>query len=340
VKLLVLGGTRFFGHHLIAAAGAWQHELTLFHRGQQAIAAHPQVEVIHGDRHRDLAKLAGRRWDAVIDTCGYLPRSVRASAQALAGSVEQYVFISSVSVYADLSRPGVDETATVAKLTSEQLQQANAIDTSGPVSASTFGSMYGGLKVLCEEAAEEVLPGRVLSVRPGIIVGAHDYTDRFTYWVARVTRGGEVLAPAPPERHVQWIDARDLAEWIMDMVERRHAGVFNATGPPGTMATLLETCRTVSGSDASFTWASERFLLGEHVTPWTDLPLWLPDMEGLMAVNSDKAVAAGLRHRSLDESVRDVLQWYQQEEPGRKLRVGLAPDREQQLLEKWRTYEP
>lgn len=156
---------------------------------------HTNVEMIYGDRHRDLVKLHGHRWDAVIDTCGYLPQSVRASAEALADAVEQYTFISSLSAYANYHVAGLDETAPVATLTNEQLQQANAIDTSGQVSAATYGKMYGALKVLCEQAMEDVLPGRVLSIRPGLIVGAYDYTDRFTYWVVRVARGGEELAP-------------------------------------------------------------------------------------------------------------------------------------------------
>ena len=342
MKLLILGGSRFLGRHLIAAAR--EHDVTLFHRGTGPAGAQPKVEVIQGDRNHDLSKLRGRRWDAVIDTCGYLPRSVHASAEALAPAVEQYVFISSVSAYADLSVPGIDETAPLASLTAEQLQQAEAIDTSGPVSAATYGPLYGGLKASCEQAAEDVMPGRVLNIRAGLIVGPHDYTDRFTYWVARVARGGQVLAPDPPERYVQFIDALDLARWLIEMIERRQSGTFNATGPPSTltMSTFLETCRTASGSDASFTWASDRFLLDQHVTPWTDLPFWLPPettphLQGLMSVNTRKATAAALHPRPLDETVADVLRWYREEEQSRPLRAGLAADREQQLLQKWRT---
>lgn len=344
MKILILGGTRFVGHHLAAAARARRHEVTLFHRGQSAGDA--GVETIHGDRNRDLAKLHGRRWDAVIDTSGYLPDSVRASAEALRGAVGLYVFISTVSVYSDLSRPGVDETAPVAGISGEELRQANAIDTSGTVSAETFGTLYGGLKVLCEAAAEDVLPGRVLTIRPGVIVGPHDYTDRFTYWVARAARGGEVLAPGRPGRYVQWIDVRDLAEWILEMIEQRHTGLFNATGPAETitMAALLESCRTVSGSDASFTWAGEQFLLAQHVGPWTDMPLWIPEetvphMQGLLAISSAKAVTAGLRHRALDDTVAGVLRWYRDEEQGRTLRAGITADRERQLLEAWHDRE-
>ena len=333
MNLLILGGTRFLGRHLVAAAHARGHEVTLFHRGNAT-----DVETIRGDRHRDLAMLRGRRWDAVLDPSGYLPRSVKAAAEVLADAVEQYVFISTISVYADLSVPGVDEGAPVETLTAGQLQEASAIDTSGAVTAATYGELYGGLKALCEAAAEEVLPGRVLSVRAGLIVGAHDYTDRFTYWVTRVARGGEVLAPGRPQRHVQFIDARDLADWLVDMVERRQSGVFNATGPPATvtMNALLESCRAESGSDARFTWVSDAFLLGEGVTPWRDMPLWIPEgtRDGLMAIDVTRAVAAGLRVRPIHDTVGDVRRWFRSEEHDRPLRAGLAPDREAALLRK------
>src|SRR5438132_3225731 len=232
MKLLILGGTRFVGRHLVTAALARNHEITLFNRGQHPSAALTSVETIYGDRNSDLAKLQGRRWDAVVDTCGYLPRTVRASAEILFDSVEAYVFISTQSVYADVSVFGVDETAPLATLTDEQLDQANAIDSSGQASAVTYGKMYGGLKARCEQAAEEVLPNRVLIIRPGLIVGPYDYTDRFTYWVVRVARGAEVLAPGRPDRYVQFIDVRDLAEWVVRMIERGGTGVYNANGLP------------------------------------------------------------------------------------------------------------
>jgi len=342
MKLLILGGTRFLGYHLVTAALARQHDLTLFHRGKHAVAALPNVEMIYGDRHHDLAKLHGHQWDAVIDTCGYLPQSVRASVAALADAVAQYIFISSLSVYADCSVSGLDETAPVATLTSEQLHQAHAIDTSGPVSAETYGKMYGALKALCEQAAEDVLPGRVLSIRPGLIVGAYDYTDRFTYWAVRIARGGEVLAPGRPQRYVQFIDVQDLANWVVQMAERQHTGIYNATGLPETvtMATVLEACRAVSASGASFTWVSEPFLLAERVTPWTEMPLWIPEeamphMQGLMAVNCQKAQVAGLHCRALHETISDTWQWHAAQEQSRTLQAGLTADREQQLLQKW-----
>lgn len=342
MKLLIIGGTRFIGRHLVTAALARQHEVTLFNRGNHSLAATADVETIHGDRNRDLAKLQGRRWDAVIDTCGYLPRTVRTSAESLAHSVERYVFISSLSAYADFSAFGMDENAPLSRLTSEQVEEANAIDSSGQTSAPTYGQMYGGLKALCEEAAEEVLPNRVLSIRPGLIVGPDDYTDRFTYWVVRIARGGEVSAPGRPDRYLQFIDVRDLADWTVSMIERRETGVYNANGTPHalTMAALLEECKAVSRSDAALTWMDDKFLLQEQVTPWSEMPLWMPEEEapnfkGFMFVNCEKAVAAGLSFRPLADTIKATLAWHETNRPHEELKAGIAPDKEQSLLRKW-----
>jgi 2'-hydroxyisoflavone reductase len=340
MKLLILGGTRFLGRHLVDAALAGDHEVTLFNRGNHPPAL-TGVETIRGDRNTDLVKLKGRRWDAVVDTCGFLPSTVRASAGALSDSADRYVFISSLSVYADVSEPGAVESAPVAALTPEQLEKAEAIDSTGQVSAVNYGELYGGLKALCERAAEEALPGRVLNIRPGLIVGAHDYTDRFTYWVVRVARGGEVLAPGRPQRHVQFIDARDLAGWTVRMAERGETGVFNATGSPGelTMAGVLEECQAVSGSDASLTWVSEEFLAREKVAAWSEMPLWLPEdyppFKGFMFVNCDKAVNSGLSFRPLSETIRDTLSWREKHSPDEELKASINSDKEQTLLRKW-----
>jgi nucleoside-diphosphate-sugar epimerase len=338
MKLLIIGGTRFVGRHLVTAALQRDHEVTLFNRGTHS-AESAEVETIRGDRHTDLAKLQGRRWDAVIDMCGQLPRAVNAAAQALVDAVDRYVFISTVSVYADVSVPGVDETARVKTLTTEQLERANAMDTSGEPS---YAELYGGLKALCEEAAEEVMPGRVLVIRPGLIVGPYDYTDRFTYWVARVARGGEVFAPGRAERPVQFIDGRDLADWIVRMVEKRATGVYNATGLPGSvsMQGVLEESRLASGSDARFTWVSEAFLQQEQVAAWSEMPLWLPEedapqLQGFMFVSTEKAVAAGLRLRPLRETVRDTLAWFQAEHSSGELKAGIDAAKEESLLRKW-----
>ena len=339
MKLLIIGGTRFVGRHLVAAALERGHEATLFNRGTQP-SPFADVETISGDRNRDLDKLQGRRWDAVIDTCGYLPRAVKAAAEMLSGSVERYVFISSQSAYADVSVPGVDETAPLRTLTSEQLDRAYAIDTAGQPS---YGDLYGGLKALCEQAAEQAMPDRVLIVRPGLIVGPYDYTDRFTYWALRVARGGEVLAPGRPARPVQFIDARDLAEWIVAMTERGATGAYNANRSPNslTMHDVLDECKSISNSDAVFTWASEAFLREENVAAWTEMPLWLPEeeapqLQGFMFINCDKALAAGLRIRPLSDTINDTLTWARAELRDAPLKAGMDPEREQSLLRKLR----
>ena len=340
MKLLIIGGTRFLGRYLVSAALERDHEITLFNRGTRPPEAN--VETIRGDRHTEIAKLRGRRWDAVVDTYGMLPRAVRATAELLADSVAHYTFISSQNAYADVSTPGVTETFPLTTLTSEQLDEAYSIDTSGEPS---YGKLYGGLKALCEQAAEEVMPNRVLNIRPGLIVGPYDYTDRFTYWVTRVARGGEVLAPGRPDRFVQFIDVRDLADWLVTMIERNETGAYNAHSLPGrlTMGNLLDECRAVSRSDASFTWATEDFLLKHEVTAWTDMPLWLPEeaaphLKGFMFINCDKAVGAGLKFRSLNDTIGATLAWYQEDGPKRseKLKAGLDSVREEALLQELR----
>ena len=345
MKLLILGGTRFVGRHLVTAALARNHEITLFNRGQHPSATLTSVETIYGDRHSNLAKLQGRRWNAVVDTCGYLPRTVRASAEVLSHSVDAYVFISSLSVYADFSVVGIDETAALAALTSEQLEEANAINSLGQASAVTYGKMCGGLKALCEQAAEEVLPNRVLIIRPGLIVGSYDYSDRFTYWVVRIAHGneaGEVLAPGRPDCCVQLIDVRDLAEWTVRMIERKGSGVYNASGLPNhlTMESVLAECKIASDSDASFTWVSDSFLMQEKIAPLTEMPLWLPEeaaphLKGFMLVNCDKAVRAGLSFRDLNDTIRDTLTWYETNRVDEQLKAGIDTDKEQGLLRKW-----
>ncbi len=329
MRILVLGGTVFLGRHLTDAALARGHEVTLFNRGQSNPGLYPSVEQLHGDRDSGLAPLAGRRWDAVIDTSGYLPRVVRASAELLAGSVGTYVFVSSKSVYADMSLPGVDETAPVAAL---------------PVGATTeemTGETYGPLKALCEREVEAALPDRALIVRPGLIVGPHDPTDRFTYWPHRMARGGEALAPEPREKHIQFIDARDLAEWIVRMVERGATGVYNANGRPGelTMAVLLEACIGVAGAYTTLTWVGESFLTKHGVGAWMDLPLWIPTTEtalaGFLEGSVARALAAGLTFRPLEQTIGDTLAWDAMRSADGPRKAGLAPEREAELLAAW-----
>ncbi len=317
MDILILGGTNFLGPHIVAAAQARGHRLTLFNRGTRDLF--PDVEKIRGDRNSDLALLQGRRWDAAIDTSGYIPRTVRLSTEALAHAVERYIFISTISVYADFSRPGMDESAPLAKLTDANVEEVT-------------NETYGGLKVLCEQAVEQALPGHSLLIRPGFIVGPGDVTDRFTYWPYRVAQGGEMLLPGKPELRLQFIDARDLAAWIMRMAEERQVGTYNATGPdyPLTMGRLLEECQSVTGrNDLRPLWVDEKFLLQREVYP----PLWAPAEEaGAHAVDCGKALRAGLTFRPLAATIRDTLAW----KNGGELIAGLKPEQEKQLLQQWR----
>lgn len=328
MKLLILGGTVFLGRQLVEAALDHGHEVTLFNRGQHNPELFPEVEKLRGDRDGDLSALRGRRWDAVIDTSGYIPRAVGQSARMLADAVEHYTFISSISVYARLDAPGLDETTPVATLDDPHVEEVT-------------GETYGALKALCEQAAEEAMPGRVLVLRPGLIVGPHDPTDRCSYWVARVARGGEVLAPGLPEQQIQVIDACDLAEWNLRMVEAQQTGLFNATGPDGvlTMGDFLNTCKAVTHSDAPFTWADEAFLLEQGVAPWQELPLWMPgsaeDVRGILQVSIARATAAGLRFRPLAGTVRDTWAWLNERPADHEWRAGLAPEREAAVLAAW-----
>lgn len=326
MRILIFGGTNFLGRHT-AAALERGHEVTLFHRGQTNPGLFPDAEEILGDREHDLALLAGREWDAVIDVPGYVPRIVRASAQALAGHVKHYAFISTISVYDSIPEPGMDESAPVGQL---------------PEPSEDVQKYYGQLKALCEDEVRAAFPDAALVIRPGLIVGPFDPTDRFSYWPIRIARGGEVLAPGDPDRQVQVIDARDLANWTVDCVERGTTGTFNATGPATrlTMREMLEACREGTASDATFTWVDESFLEAEGVGPWMEVPLWLPasdtDTRGMLAVSIDRAVNAGLTFRPLAETARDTLAWHRSRPAGTQLKAGLQPEREHELLEKWR----
>lgn len=317
MRLLLLGGPRFLGRAVTDAALAAGHEVTFFNRGRTNPELYPDVERLVGDRAEDLSPLGGRTWDAVIDTCGYLPGVVGASAEALAGT-GVYCFVSSISVYADFSVP-VDEDSPVAELGDL------------PADEVTEAS-YGPLKALSEDAVHEVFDERALVVRPGLIVGPHDPTGRFTYWPHRIARGGEVLAPAPPDRPTQSIDVRDLGAWIVSLCERGAGGVFNATHPGITFGALLETCRTVAGVDADVTWVTPEFLLAHEVGQWMELPLWLEGTETAYAdrVDVSRAVAAGLTFRPLEETVRGTLDAAATTEA-----AGLRPEREAELLEAW-----
>ncbi len=332
MKILILGGTQFVGRHFVEAALARGHELTLFHRGRTGAELFPDAEHLTGDRDgAGLEVLRGRTWDAVVDTCGYLPRVVRQSAELLADSVTRYVFISTISVYADFKTPHQDETALLGVL-------------QDPITEEITGETYGPLKVECERAVEAAFPGRALIVRPGFIIGPYDPTDRFTYWPRRVAAGGDVLAPGTPEQPVQVIDARDLAEWTLTLLEAGATGTYNATGPDYalTLGTILETCQSVSGSGARLCWVSDTFLKENEADSTSLLPFYIPassGMAGLMTASIAKAQAEGLTFRPLAETIQDTLAWDRTRPADAPLKVGLTPEQERELLAKYAAQE-
>jgi len=328
MNILIIGGTLFLGRHLVDAALARGHKVTLFNRGKTNSDLYPEVEKVRGDRtnFEDLQSLHGRHWDAVIDTCGYYPHIVRLSAQALKDSINRYSFISSISVYGEPpTNPVINENSPVTVLENEDL-------------LSYEKESYGNRKALCEQVIEKELPGWALNIRPGLIVGPYDPSDRFTYWPARLQRGGTILAPGRPDAPVQIIDVRDLAEWTIRMIEDKQVGIFNATGPlvPLSMQQVLETCQRVVGTPAEFVWIDDEFLLSQGVTPFTDLPLWLPSFASVMQrVNIAKALEAGLTFRPLEEIVRDTLAWDNARPIDMKRVNGISPEREAELLAMW-----
>lgn len=323
MDILVLGGTKFLGKHLAEAALRSGHRVTLFHRGVTNPGLFPEAEHVRGDRDGGLDALAGRQWDAVIDTSGYVPRVVRQSARMLAASADHYTFISSVSVYADFTVLGIEEDAPVIPL--------------ADLAEENVAAHYGALKARCEEEVREAFGDRALIIRPGLIVGPDDPTDRFTYWPWRFAQGGDVIVPDVPERNIQFIDVRDLAEWTLRLAEAKVSGTFNAVRPAGevTMGELVQACRNAAAAESNPIWADEAFLQEQGVSEWTELPLWLSakmNWSGFMAINADRAIGAGLTFRPLAETIAATLDWCSHHRPVGKWKAGLNADKERELL--------
>jgi nucleoside-diphosphate-sugar epimerase len=334
LKILVLGGTKFIGVHIVERALAHGHTVTLFNRGKTNTDLFPQLEHLKGDRDAQLDALKGGHWDAVVDDSGYVPRHVKLSAELLAPNIKQYVFISSISVYASFAQPN-SEDSPLGKIADETTEKVD-------------GGAYGPLKALCEKAAETAMPGRVTVVRPGLIVGPWDPTDRFTYWPARAARGGDMLCPGTPKDRIQFIDSRDLAAFVIGLVEKSAVGIFNATSPPGkfNMGELVQASVSAANTQAKPTppphpiWVSADFLDKEKVAPWSDMPVWIPgkgDFAAFADANVTKALAAGMTIRPVQSTVDDTLAWHlkRPEAERTKLQAGLTPQREQELLKAW-----
>lgn len=338
LRILILGGTRFLGPHMAEYARARGHTLTFFNRGKTNTGVLPEIERIQGDRNGELGGLAGRKWDAVIDNSGYVPRHVRLSAELLRPSVPHYVFISSVSVYASFASAN-DEDSPVGQLADESVERID-------------GETYGPLKALCESAARAVYgPENSTILRPGLIVGPDDNTDRFTYWPARAARGGSFVAPGSPDDPVQVIDVRDLAAFAITVIERRTAGVFNVLSPPGRFSIGDVVNESVQAARQLVdpqpppvaTWIPADFLAARAVAPWSDMPVWTPsvgDEAGFAQVSAARAKQAGLAIRPMADTVTDTLRWHLQrpEAERQKLKAGLSPEREAEVLAAWQQH--
>lgn len=342
LRILILGGTGFTGPFQVKYALERGHKVTVFNRGKSHPGELPEgVEQLIGDRNGQLDALKDRKWDVAIDNPTSVPAWVRDAAQVLKGNVDRYVFISTISVYGDNSKPN-DESASLAKYTGADAMK----ETRETIVASGF-QLYGPLKALSEEEAEKWFPKKTLIIRPGLIVGPGDQTDRYTYWPVRIDRGGEVLAPGNPSDPVQYIDARDLAEWTIRMVEKNAVGIYNATGPekPLPVGEMLNGIKSALKSEAKFTWADADFLEAQKVAPWSDMPVWVPtrgEDGGLSRTSIKKALAEGLTFRSADVTARDTLAWFKAQPADRqeKLRAGLTPEREKEVLAEWHKQHP
>ena len=335
LRILILGGTGFTGPFQVKYALSRGHKITVFNRGKTHPGELPkEVEQLVGDRNGQLDALKGKQWDVCIDNPTTLPAWVRAAAQILKGNVERYVFISTISVYADTSKTGPDESAPLAKYEGADPYK----ETLEAMKASGFQT-YGPLKALSEQEAEKWFPGKSLIIRPGLIVGPRDETDRFTYWPVRIDRGGEVLAPGDPKDPVQFIDGRDLAEWTIRMAENGGTGIYNATGPAKELGVggMLDGIKSALNSNATFTWANAEFLKQQKVEAWSDMPVWAGDELGMSRTNISRALAKGLTFRPLADTARDTLTWFKAQKPERqaKLKAGLTAEREKEVLAAW-----
>jgi 2'-hydroxyisoflavone reductase len=335
LRILILGGTRFIGLHMTALALARGHTLTYFNRDKTKTDRYREVERIKGDRNGQIDGLKDREWDVVIDNSGYVPRHVRLSAELLAPKVKQYVFTSSISVYPNFSEPR-DESSPVGKLADETVEKVD-------------GETYGPLKALCEQAVLSAMPGRTTIIRPGLIVGPDDNTDRFTYWPARAARGGEFIAPGSPHDPFQVIDARDLAAFTINAIENRFTGTYNLVSNVNDFkfGELTDACIAAARKQAKpadiprATYVPAEFLEAQEVAPWSDMPVWLPakgDEAAFAGTSNKAAVARGLKITPLKKTVNDTLAWHltRPTEEREKLKAGIAPEKEAIVLAAWK----
>jgi len=344
LEILVLGGTGLIGPPMVEYALARGHNLTLFNRGKTNSHLFPDVERIKGDRNDDISALEkavadGRRWDVVIDNTASIPRWVSESAGLLSGAADLYLYTSSISAYADSSVPGADETAAVGQISSED---EALVKTTKDIT----GENYGPLKARCEEEARKAFPGKTIVVRPGLIVGPGDYSDRFSYWPIRIFSGGEVMAPGNPDDPVQFIDCRDLGEWYIRLVEAKAVNTYNGVGPrsPMSIAGMLYGIRAAVDNEISFTWVDAEFLEKHEVQPWMEMTVWVPpvgEYAGFSSSSIQRALDAGLSFRPLADTADATMDYWNSlpEERRATPRAGLSPEKEKIVLAAWHARE-
>lgn len=330
LKILILGGTGYIGPHMVREALRRGHEVTLFNRGRRASDLFPDLETRIGDRDGQLDSLQGGQWDAVVDNSGYVPRHVRDSASLLQPAAPYYLFISSISAYANFDVE-LDEDSPLATIEDETVEEIT-------------GETYGALKVLCEKAVSEVYGNDNCAIlRPTYICGPGDTTDRFSYWPIRVSRGGEMLLPESPDSPLQIIDVRDLASFVVDCVEQRISGVYNTVTPKGeyTLGKAIADSQAVAGTQVDPIWMDLNFIAEHQLVEKGEIPTWAPSDSGeskWALVSGARAAAAGMETRPIRETIRGILDWWPTlpEERRSKMRAGMSPEREAELIVAWK----
>jgi len=328
-QILILGGTGFIGPHMVREALRRGHSVTLFNRGRTNNKIFQDLETVKGDRGGDLSVLSGRRWDAVVDNSGYVPRHVQNSAQVLSKNIAHYLYVSTISTYASFAEAN-DEDSPLAVIEDESIEEVT-------------GETYGPLKALCEKRArQEIGDDRLTILRPTYICGPGDHTDRFSYWPTRTASGGDMLWPGTPSHRIQIIDVKDLANFVVDSIEQRIMGTFNTVTPVDSysMGDLLEDSQAITATTVNPVWVDEEFIDKHEIAEGRNLPIWHPRVgENAQAssVNGARARAAGLRNRPVRETIRDLMSWWTtlRAERTSQPRAGLSAEREAELIAAW-----
>lgn len=333
MKILILGGTIFVGRHFVQTALERGHEVSIFNRGSQQENLFSAVEYLVGDRHSNLSALKNKQWDAVIDTSGYIPKAVQASADILRHEVDQYVYISTTSVYQSHDADTVTG-SPLQQIADGDLAKAENTNVDDSPTAMTYGGSYGALKAECEKAVTKIFEDKALIIRPGVIAGPYDYTNRIVYWLKKLEGEGNCIAPVNPNTPVRFIDGRDLASWVLDLIERKVSDTFNVMGEEGrTFGEFLQACTNVTNSSANLVWVNEEALLNAGVSPWLDLPLWLDKkQQDFLMLSDNKSISNGLIYRTIENTVSDTYAWFNNCKPTFKIETGLPLDKEASII--------